>query len=124
MNRIMYHENYITLEVNEVEIIKDPWHTKWEGRVVATGQVIVDDSFRFTEKRPKPTLERLRDAIRTHDLTYQYSDYGPSWRRGEEQMCLIQKLAKLHPEEANRLWKEKVDSTVIEAARKSFYREF
>ena len=69
-------------------------------------------------------LTRLERLIRTHDLTFEYSDDHNSWERGRRQLDEILSIAKRHPKEATRLWKEKVDQTVREDFRIQFYRNF
>jgi len=121
---IRYHTNPFTLETNQVEMVEMPWTSKWEGKVVGTQNIIQDDSFNFAKDAPSPIIEQLEHAIRSHDLTFSFSDYGPTWKRGMDQLDRIKKLAKFFPADATRLWKDKVDKTLRPQDREQFYRDF
>jgi hypothetical protein len=68
------------------------------------------------------TEDEFRNLCVNHDLTYQYSDDGAVWRRGNERLAVIQAAAReLTRETAVRIWNETVDTKVSAGYRESFY---
>ena len=68
------------------------------------------------------TIEDFEQACRYHDLTYEYSDDGETWRRGGAQLYRIQQAAKKFPrEDVERIWNAVVDTKLVENARQQFY---
>lgn len=68
------------------------------------------------------TLEDFKAACVRHDLTYQYSDDGDSWRRGGASEDRIRRAAKQFArEDVERVWNAVVDTKLVEDARKDFY---
>lgn len=60
--------------------------------------------------------------VRKHDLTYNYSDDGAVWRRGQASYEAIIKASKLLPRsEAVRIWNKVVDEKLVPSARQQFY---
>lgn len=67
-------------------------------------------------------LEEFEALVNSHDLTYDYSDDGSVWRAGQAQYAKIKEAAKTLPiEDVKRIWKAKVDKTLVEGARENFY---
>jgi hypothetical protein len=65
---------------------------------------------------------RFEKLVAEHDLTYNYSDDGSVWRRGQAQRDEIVALAKELPEaDVIRIWDAKVDRTLVESVRKDWY---
>ncbi len=68
------------------------------------------------------TEEEFRKLCQQHDLTYEYSDDGSVWRRGNETLAKVQAAAKqLDREVAVRIWNEVVDTKLIPEGRAAFY---
>lgn len=68
------------------------------------------------------TLEDFERACVHHDLTYEYSDDGETWRRGGAQLYRIQEAAKKLPrEDVERIWNAVVDTKLVPDARANFY---
>ena len=72
------------------------------------------------------TLSALRvkfaKMCRDHDLTYEYSDDGECWRRGDASMDNIREFSKQLPyEDVERIWNAEVDRKISESSRKQFY---
>lgn len=69
-------------------------------------------------------LETFAFMVKNHDLTYDYSDYGPARRHGLESYNAIRAFAKQSPEYAEdfeRIWNANVDRCLADWARKNFY---
>lgn len=62
----------------------------------------------------------FRQMCERHDLTYQYSDDGESWRRGIASEDEIRKAAKLVPDHA-AIWNSVVDTKIVADHREPFY---
>ena len=71
------------------------------------------------------SLNEIKDfekMCERHDLTFQMSDSGATFKRGSEQLAKIFAKAKLIGEEtAERIWNEIVDSKMTEDSREMFY---
>ena len=68
------------------------------------------------------TLEEFEQEVSRHDLTYSYSDDHSVWQRGSAHYDKIRKAAESLPrEDVERIWNAKVDSYLVEGARKQFY---
>lgn len=64
----------------------------------------------------------FRILCRQHDLTYEYSDSGETWRRGNASLAKVQSKAKeLDRETAVRIWNEVVDTKLIPEGRSQFH---
>ena len=69
-------------------------------------------------------LDTFAFMVMGHDLTYDYSDYGPVRQRGLNSYTAIRSFAKKSPEYAEdfeRIWNANVDRCLADWARKSFY---
>ncbi len=67
-------------------------------------------------------LDEFEKLVNGHDLTYDYSDDGSVWRNGQAQYARIKEAAKQFPiEDVKRIWNAKVDRTLIEGHRETFY---
>ena len=67
-------------------------------------------------------LAEFTRLCEAHDLTYDYSDDGNTYRRGREQRIAIYDFAKrLDRADAVRIWNEQVDRKLIKDAREPFY---
>jgi hypothetical protein len=68
------------------------------------------------------SLDRFRTMCQRHDLTYNYSDDGSVWRRGEASLAEVLRVARTLPlEDVARIWNEVVDTKLVERARPQFY---
>lgn len=68
------------------------------------------------------TEEKFRQMCQQHDLTFDYSDDGGVWRRGQESLARVKAAAKELPRDvAVRIWNEVVDTKLVEGARSNFY---
>jgi len=68
------------------------------------------------------TFAQLEAMIRSHDLTYSYSDDSRHYNKGYHSYKEIVEAAKEFPREAVvNLWNSIVDTKVIESARSTFY---
>jgi hypothetical protein len=61
--------------------------------------------------------------VRSHDLTYAYSDSYATYERGRAEKDAIRAYAREHlsPETAARVWNEEVDRKVRPGFARSFY---
>lgn len=60
-------------------------------------------------------LEKFKKLVQAHDLTYSFSDDHRVWLSGEASWRAIDEAAKgLKPEDAARVWNEKVASVLGE----------
>ncbi len=67
-------------------------------------------------------VEKFKQLVRDHDLTYDYSDDGAVWRAGVAQRDEIRALAKELPTgEAAAIWNAEVDRKITESSRAMFY---
>ena len=67
-------------------------------------------------------IERFKELVRAHDLTYQYSDDHRYWSRGSRQYSEIRTLAKeIGMEIAMEIWNKEVDRKLREDSREQFY---
>lgn len=67
-------------------------------------------------------LEKFKEAVQFHDLTYDYSDDHQKWKRGFEQKQAIRAMAaKLPHEEVVAIWNANVDQRIADFAREQFY---
>jgi len=68
------------------------------------------------------TEDEFRKLCKNHDLTYQYSDDGPVWRRGQASYDnLVEASKKLPREVAVHIYNEVVDTKLKEGYRDGFY---
>ena len=67
-------------------------------------------------------LERFKQLVDSHDLTYDYSDDISVWRAGAAQMAQIRDLAATLPaNEVRAIWNARVDRSILEGHREPFY---
>jgi hypothetical protein len=67
-------------------------------------------------------ITAFKTAVKNHDLTYMYSDDGAVVRRGSESMAAIRLLAAELPIEIVReIWNSRVDQSLAEGFRETFY---
>lgn len=67
-------------------------------------------------------IEEFKRLVAAHDLTFDYSDHGETWRRGCAELNAIRALAKeIPPETAAEIWNANVDAHLIEEVRKGWY---
>ncbi len=67
-------------------------------------------------------IEKFKQLVDAHDLTFEYSDDGAVWRRGCAQLDEIRALAaKLPLEAVKEIWNAKVDRSLVERARPDWY---
>lgn len=67
-------------------------------------------------------LHEFEDMVRKHDLTYNYSDDGAVWRRGQDSYDAIRKAATRLPQsEVARIWNKIVDEKILDSHRQQFY---
>lgn len=60
------------------------------------------------------TLAEFEAMVNGHDLTYQYSDDGSVWRRGQNEYDKIVAATLLLPiEDVKRIWNAKCDRTLV-----------
>lgn len=65
-------------------------------------------------------LEEFAQLVRQHDLTYNYSDDGSVWRRGQAAYDRIVTASKQFPrEDVVRIWNAEVDRKLVDGT--SFY---
>ena len=69
------------------------------------------------------TLKKEFDElVRTHDLTYMYSDDHRYWKAGTESMKKITEMSSKLPREfVVKTWNKYVDQKLAEHAREQFY---
>ena len=66
--------------------------------------------------------ETFVTMVKSHDLTYMYSDDGYVRGKGHDSLMQIRAAAKLLPEEfVKETWNAKVDRVLGEGFRKEFY---
>lgn len=67
-------------------------------------------------------VDRFKQLVSEHDITYDYSDDGATYRRGSAQRTAINELAaKIDPKVAAEIWNAAVDRKLIERARQNYY---
>jgi hypothetical protein len=67
-------------------------------------------------------IETFTQMVRSHDLTFGYSDDHRAYTRGRDERNAIESAAKLLPEgEAARIWNENIDRQIGEGFRAQFY---
>ena len=67
-------------------------------------------------------LDAFRELCKRHDLTYDYSDDGETYRRGSAQKDVIRIRAReIGMEHAVPIWNEIVDTKLLEGYREPFY---
>jgi hypothetical protein len=67
-------------------------------------------------------LERFKELVDRHDLTFDYSDDGAVWRRGCAQLDEIRALAATLPlERVTEIWNAMVDRWLVPDARQPYY---
>lgn len=68
------------------------------------------------------TLDEFRAMVRSHDLTYDFSDDRRVRARGDKNFAAIKEVAKQFDwADVVRIWNEEVDKKLSSAARSSFY---
>ena len=76
---------------------------------------------------PAPTasesdLKAFAELVRTHDLTYTFSDSGAVWKNGEKQRDAILKMADTLPiEDVTRIWNAEVDRKISKDGQPSIF---
>jgi hypothetical protein len=67
-------------------------------------------------------LRAFEALVRSHDVSYNYSDDGCVWRRGQAQRDKILEMAKELPaEEVERIWNARMDEFFIEEEAPRWY---
>lgn len=67
-------------------------------------------------------LDRFRELVRHHDVTYNYSDDGAVWRSGQAERDEIMALAAELPDaDVMAIWNENIDRVISEPYRKNWY---
>lgn len=68
------------------------------------------------------TPEAFEEACRRHDLSFQYADDHASWKRGNESLHEINRMAEeLGIEVAAPIWNRIVDMKIIDLHRAEYY---
>ena len=68
------------------------------------------------------TINAFTKLVNEHDLTYEYSDDGRSWRRGCVTLSDIKAMsATMDIGDVTRIWNANVDRRIQEEYRSPFY---
>ena len=67
-------------------------------------------------------IELFKQLVRSHDLTYDWSDDSTKWQAGDNEYRAIQKLAmELPRQEAVAIWNSVVDEKIRPELVEQFY---
>lgn len=68
------------------------------------------------------TIEKFKDLISKHDLTYSYSDDYSVYKKGDDEYKAILNLSKELPkEDVVQIWNENVDKKILAHSRSEYY---